>query len=159
VNTHQCARFRGLQAERDTFTAACGYDVIAWLGFPAPREMRDLRTLESYMRLADAGNERAATELGFRRDILRRGDRMHSGTLDKFAINIRKAMRRYPTWPLQGNSGVGVGRRRAFGVGTSPGGGHGGRHRRARRTGADQNGACRRSSGPRCRCWPRGWLW
>ena len=74
VSTHQGARFGRPQAERDAFTAAYGYDVTAWPGFPVLREMRDLHTLGSYMRLADAGNERAAIELGFRLDTLKRGD-------------------------------------------------------------------------------------
>jgi aminoglycoside phosphotransferase (APT) family kinase protein len=74
VNTHQGARFGRPQAERDEFTAAYGYDVTAWPGFPVLREMRDLHTLGSYMRLADAGNQRAAIELGFRLDTLKRGD-------------------------------------------------------------------------------------
>jgi aminoglycoside phosphotransferase len=74
VNTHQGVRFGRPQAERDAFTAAYGYDVTAWPGFPVLREMRDLHTLGSYMRLADAGNGRAAIELGFRLDTLKRGD-------------------------------------------------------------------------------------
>jgi phosphotransferase family enzyme len=74
VNTHQGVRFGRPQAERDAFTAAYGYDVTAWLGFPVLREMRDLHTLGSYMRLADDGNERAAIELGFRLDTLKRGN-------------------------------------------------------------------------------------
>jgi len=74
VNTHQGARFGRPQAQRDAFTAAYGYDVTAWPGFPVLREMRDLHTLGSYMRLADDGNERAAIELGFRLDTLKRGD-------------------------------------------------------------------------------------
>jgi len=74
VNTHQGARFGRAQAERDAFTAAYGYDITSWSGFPVLREMRDLHTLGSYIRLADAGNEQAATELGFRIDTLKRGD-------------------------------------------------------------------------------------
>ena len=74
VNTHQGVRFGRPQAERDAFTAAYGYDVTAWPGFPVLREMRDLHTLGSYMRLADDGNERAAIELGFRLDTFKRGD-------------------------------------------------------------------------------------
>jgi aminoglycoside phosphotransferase (APT) family kinase protein len=74
VNTHQGVRFGRPQAERDAFTAAYGYDVTAWPGFPVLRKMRDLHTLGSYIRLADAGNERAAIELGFRLDTLKRGD-------------------------------------------------------------------------------------
>ena len=74
VNTHQGVRFGRPQAERDAFTAAYGYDVTAWPGFSVLWEMRDLHTLGSYMRLADAGNERAAIELGFRLATLKRGD-------------------------------------------------------------------------------------
>jgi hypothetical protein len=74
VNTHQGARFGRPQAERHAFTAAYGYDITAWPGFPVLREMRDLHTLGSYIRLADAGNERAAIELDFRLDTLKRGD-------------------------------------------------------------------------------------
>jgi Phosphotransferase enzyme family len=74
VNTHQGARFGRPQAERDAFTTAYGYDVTAWPGFLVLREMRDLHTLGSYIRLADVGNKQAATELGFRIDTLQRGD-------------------------------------------------------------------------------------
>jgi len=74
VNTHQGARFGRPQAERDAFTAAYGYDVTAWPGFPVLREIRDFHTLGSYIRLADTGNEKAATELTFRLDTLKRGD-------------------------------------------------------------------------------------
>jgi Ser/Thr protein kinase RdoA (MazF antagonist) len=74
VNTHQGARFGRPQAERDAFATAYGYDVTAWSGFPVLREMRDLHTLGSYVRLADAGNERPAAELDFRLDTLKRGD-------------------------------------------------------------------------------------
>jgi len=74
VNTHQGARFGRSQTERDAFTAAYGYDVTAWSGYPVLREMRDLHTLGSYILLADAGNERAAIQLGLRIDTLKRGD-------------------------------------------------------------------------------------
>jgi aminoglycoside phosphotransferase (APT) family kinase protein len=74
VNTHQGARFGRPQAERAAFTAAYGYDVTTWPGFSVLREMRDFHTLGSYIRLTDAGNERAAVELGFRLDTLKRGD-------------------------------------------------------------------------------------
>ncbi|MGH3856544.1 MAG: phosphotransferase [Pseudonocardiaceae bacterium] len=74
VNTHQGARFGRPQAERDAFNTAYGYDVTAWPGFPVLREMRDLHTLGSYIRLADTGNEQAAIQLGFRIDTLKRGD-------------------------------------------------------------------------------------
>jgi hypothetical protein len=42
------------------------YDVTAWPGFPVLQEMRDFPTLGSYIRLAEAGNQRAAIELGVR---------------------------------------------------------------------------------------------
>ena len=74
ANTHQGTRFGRPQAERAAFAAAYGYDLTAWPGFPVLREMRDLHTLGSYMRLADAGNERAAIELGWRLDTLKRDD-------------------------------------------------------------------------------------
>ena len=73
VNTHQGARFGRPQAERAAFTEAYGYDITEWSGFPILREMRDLHTLGSYIRLADAGNERAVTEFDFRLDTLKRG--------------------------------------------------------------------------------------
>lgn len=71
VNTHQGVRFGRTQAERDAFTAAYDYDVTTWPGFPVLREMRDLHTLGSYIRLADTGNERAAAELDFRLNTLK----------------------------------------------------------------------------------------
>ncbi len=74
VNTHQGARFGRPQTERDAFTTAYGYDVTTWPGFPVLRQMRDLHTLGSSIRLADAGNEQAAIELGFRIDTLKRSD-------------------------------------------------------------------------------------
>lgn len=73
VNTHQGARFGRPRAECDAFTTAYGYDITEWPGFPILREMRDLHTLGSYIRLADTGNERAATEFDFRLDTLKRG--------------------------------------------------------------------------------------
>ena len=74
VNTHQGARFGRSRAERDAFTRAYGYDVTAWPGFPVLREMRDLHTLGSYIRLADTGNEQAATQLRSRIATLKNGD-------------------------------------------------------------------------------------
>jgi aminoglycoside phosphotransferase (APT) family kinase protein len=74
VNTHQGARFGRPQAERDAFNTAYGYDVTGWPGFPILREMRDLHTLGSYIRLAETGNEQAATQLGFRIDTLKGGE-------------------------------------------------------------------------------------
>lgn len=42
--------------------------------FPVLREIRDPHTLGSSIRLADAGNQRAAIGLGFRLGTLKRGD-------------------------------------------------------------------------------------
>jgi aminoglycoside phosphotransferase len=74
VNTHQGARFGRTQAERHAFNAAYGYDVTAWPGFMVLREMRDLHTLGSYIRLAEAGNEQAVAQLSFRLGTLKRGE-------------------------------------------------------------------------------------
>ena len=74
VNTHQGARFGRTTAEREQFTEAYGYDVTTWPGFSVLRQMRDLHTLVSYLRLADDGNEHAQTQLSFRLDTLRAGD-------------------------------------------------------------------------------------
>lgn len=74
VNTHQGARFGRSLTERGAFNAAYGYDVTAWPGFPVLREMRDLHTLGSYIRLADTENEQAAIQLDFRIGTLKRGD-------------------------------------------------------------------------------------
>jgi aminoglycoside phosphotransferase (APT) family kinase protein len=74
VNTHQGARFGRSREDRDAFNRAYGYDITAWPGFPVLREMRDIHTLGSFIRLADRGNEKAASELAFRLDTLRRGD-------------------------------------------------------------------------------------
>jgi hypothetical protein len=74
VNTHQGARFGRPHAERHAFNTAYGYDVTTWPGFPVLREMRDLHTLGSYIRLADTGHEQARIELTFRIDTLKRGD-------------------------------------------------------------------------------------
>lgn len=74
VNTHQGARFGRTQTERGAFNTAYGYDITAWAGFPVLREMRDLHTLGSYIRLADTRNEQAVTQLRHRIGTLKRGD-------------------------------------------------------------------------------------
>lgn len=74
VNTHQGVRVGRPRAEREAFTAAYGYDVTEWSGFPVLRAMRDLHTLGVYIRLADAGDEKSAAELAFRLNTLHRGD-------------------------------------------------------------------------------------
>ena len=74
INTHQGARFGRTALERQQFTDAYGYDVTAWPGFPVLREMRDLHSLASYIRLADAGDEHAHAQLAFRLGTLETGD-------------------------------------------------------------------------------------
>ncbi|MCA1673509.1 MAG: aminoglycoside phosphotransferase family protein [Actinobacteria bacterium] len=74
VNTHQGARFGRTALERQQFTNAYGYDVTAWSGFPILREIRDLHTLASYIRLADAGDDHAHTQLTYRLSTLKAGD-------------------------------------------------------------------------------------
>lgn len=74
VNTHQGARFGRTAAERQQFTQAYGYDVTTWPGFPVLREIRDLHTLASYIRLADDGDEHAGEQLSFRLSTLKAGD-------------------------------------------------------------------------------------
>lgn len=74
VNTHQGARLGRSAAERQRFTDAYGYDVTAWSGFRVLREMRDLHTLASYIRLADAGSEYARNQLLLRLDTLKAGE-------------------------------------------------------------------------------------
>lgn len=74
VNTHQGARFGRTHLERQQFTDAYGYDVTTWSGFPMLREMRDLHTLASYIRLADTGDEHAQAQLTFRLGTLKAAD-------------------------------------------------------------------------------------
>jgi Ser/Thr protein kinase RdoA (MazF antagonist) len=74
ANTYQGTRFGRSQAELDSFTQAYGYDVRNWSGFAVLREMRDLHTLASYIKLADSGDDKARTELQHRVGTLRRGD-------------------------------------------------------------------------------------
>lgn len=73
VNTHQGSRFGRSAVERQRFSAAYGYDVTGWPGFAVLREMRDLHTLASYIRLADEGVTPAHTELTFRLQTLKAG--------------------------------------------------------------------------------------
>lgn len=76
VNTHQGARFGRDLAERKAFTAAYGWDVTSWSGFPTLRAMRDLHTLAVYIERSDSGDALAATELQHRLTTLRHGDAM-----------------------------------------------------------------------------------
>ncbi len=74
VNTHQGVRLGRSAAERQRFTDTYGYDVTAWPGFSVLREMRDLHTLASYIRLADGGDDYAREQLAFRLSTLKAGE-------------------------------------------------------------------------------------
>jgi aminoglycoside phosphotransferase (APT) family kinase protein len=81
INTHQGARMGRTEAERDAFTAAYGWDVTTWDGYPILRAMRDLHTLAAFIERADAGDQAAANEVEHRIATLRAGDtaaRWHS---------------------------------------------------------------------------------
>lgn len=74
VNTYQGVRFGRSATELNDFTKAYGYDVTEWAGFATLREMRDLHTLASYIKLTDAGHEGARAELEHRIRTLQAGD-------------------------------------------------------------------------------------
>lgn len=74
VNTHQGVRFGRYAAERDAFTAAYGWDVTTWTGYPTLREMRDLHTLAAFIDRAAGGDNAAGAELQHRIRTLRVGD-------------------------------------------------------------------------------------
>lgn len=74
MNTYQGARYGRTPQELDTFSELYGYDVRGWSGFSILREMRDLHTLTSFIRLADGGHHTQAKELAYRLDTLKRGD-------------------------------------------------------------------------------------
>jgi aminoglycoside phosphotransferase (APT) family kinase protein len=81
INTHQGARMGRSQAERDAFTAAYGWDVTTWDGYPTLRAMRDLHTLAAFIERGAAGDQAAADEVEHRIRTLRIGDtdaRWHS---------------------------------------------------------------------------------
>jgi aminoglycoside phosphotransferase (APT) family kinase protein len=81
INTHQGARMGRSQSERDAFTAAYGWDVTTWDGYPTLRAMRDVHTLASFIERATAGDQTAANEVEHRIATLRAGDtgaRWHS---------------------------------------------------------------------------------
>jgi aminoglycoside phosphotransferase (APT) family kinase protein len=66
ANTYQGARFGRTQAQLDEFSNAYGYDLRRWSGLPILISLRDLHTLSSYMRRADAGSTAASMELRHR---------------------------------------------------------------------------------------------
>ncbi|MEU6585904.1 aminoglycoside phosphotransferase family protein [Nocardia sp. NPDC046763] len=72
VNTYQSVRFGALEEDDlDQFCNAYGWDVRGWEGFEALRSMRDLHTLNGYVRRASRGDQRAAQELRTRIRSLR----------------------------------------------------------------------------------------
>ncbi|WP_424862890.1 aminoglycoside phosphotransferase family protein [Streptomyces sp. MMS24-I29] len=74
ANTYQGRRFGRTVAELGKFGKAYGHDITSWPGLPTLIRIRDMHTLGSYIRRADAGNAAAARELGWRIDTLQRGD-------------------------------------------------------------------------------------
>jgi Ser/Thr protein kinase RdoA (MazF antagonist) len=74
INTHQGARMGRSQVERDAFTAAYGWDVTTWDGYPTLRAMRDVHTLAAFIERATAGDQAAAAEVEHRIATLRAGD-------------------------------------------------------------------------------------
>lgn len=74
VNTYQGTRFGRTEPELARFAATYGFDPRTWTGFPVLREMRDLHTLGSFIRRADAHDEGAHRQLAHRISTLRAGD-------------------------------------------------------------------------------------
>jgi aminoglycoside phosphotransferase (APT) family kinase protein len=52
IPIYQVARFGVLISEQEQFAAAYGYDITAWSGYDTLKDVRDLYTLASYLRLA-----------------------------------------------------------------------------------------------------------
>lgn len=74
VNTHHGARLGRGASQREAFTAAYGWDVTTWSGFPTLRAIRDLHTLAAYIERSNAGDGPATAELQHRVTSLLRGD-------------------------------------------------------------------------------------
>ncbi|OPC76798.1 hypothetical protein B4N89_45830 [Embleya scabrispora] len=74
VNTYQGTRFGRGEPELERFADAYGFDPRRWDGFSVLREMRDLHTLGSFIRRADARDRNAHRELAHRITTLRTGD-------------------------------------------------------------------------------------
>lgn len=73
VITYQGTRYGRSQADLDEFTAAYGWDVRTWPGYPLLRDIRDLHTLSAPLRLA-VDRPDVADELHHRIYGLRAGD-------------------------------------------------------------------------------------
>ncbi|WP_328411963.1 aminoglycoside phosphotransferase family protein [Nocardia sp. NBC_00403] len=71
MNTIQGLRFGTSESEIIDFVAAYGWDVRQWDGFALLREMRDLHTLNAYIRQASQGDSAAERELNDRLRTLR----------------------------------------------------------------------------------------
>ncbi|MFF8917812.1 phosphotransferase family protein [Streptomyces sp. NPDC015032] len=80
ANTYQGRRFGRTDAELERFRLAYGFDITKWLGLTTLTHIRDMHTLSSYIRRADAGEASAANELARRVDSLLRGDTAASWT-------------------------------------------------------------------------------
>jgi aminoglycoside phosphotransferase (APT) family kinase protein len=74
ANTYQGTRFGRTEAELDAFAKAYGADLRHWPGLRALCAIRDLHTLSSYLRRAEAGDQLAGSELHRRVRMLRVGD-------------------------------------------------------------------------------------
>ena len=71
--THQNVRFGLPAADRAAFAAAYGHDVTAWPGYPVLRDIHELHTLTSFLRLAPTDPE-ARAQLDLRITCLRQAD-------------------------------------------------------------------------------------
>jgi aminoglycoside phosphotransferase (APT) family kinase protein len=76
VNTYQGIRFGRREDELTRFANTYGFDPRTWNGFPVLREMRDLHTLGSFIRRADALDQNASRQLAHRIATLRAGDQL-----------------------------------------------------------------------------------
>ena len=76
ANTYQGVRFGRTDADLAAFATEYGYDAREWSGLTTLIAMRDLHTLGSYIRRAEAGDVDAARELHLRVESIRRGDRL-----------------------------------------------------------------------------------
>jgi aminoglycoside phosphotransferase (APT) family kinase protein len=73
ANTFQGIRYGRTDEELTRFARRYGYDVRQWSGLPVLRHIRDLHTLGSYIRRADAGDTAAIGELTHRIATLQAG--------------------------------------------------------------------------------------
>jgi len=72
--THQAARFGAPPAQQQAFAREYGYDVTTWPGYPTLRDIHELHTLTSFLRLAPTANGEVRHELTRRIHTLRTSD-------------------------------------------------------------------------------------